>query len=357
MHDGGERFPPAPRTVAAVSPAAVTARAPVRAADAGGWTDTWFAGSGLVCSVAVGPSVGPAVEVTARTVAGPAGRVTIDATTFGDRYTYDRATAPGRHRLLEAAVAAWGPGDGAVEVAVASRVPPGSGLGTSAAVVVALIGALRALAGEAPDPDGVARAAHEVETGALGLQSGVQDQAAAAHGGALRITIPAYPRTVVERLAVPPAAWAALTDRLVTVYLGRPHQSSAVHTEVIAALGEDGGAARLDVLRAAAAAAAGALGAGDLAAYGAALTAATEGQRALHPALVSADADAVGALGRAHGARGWKVNGAGGAGGSVTLVAGPAGGDQLRAALAAAGRGWRVLDLRPTAHGLSVTPC
>ncbi len=33
------------------------ARTPVRAADAGGWTDTWFAGHGVVCSVALGPAV------------------------------------------------------------------------------------------------------------------------------------------------------------------------------------------------------------------------------------------------------------------------------------------------------------
>jgi len=49
----------------------------------------------------------------------------------------------------------------------------------------------------------------------------------------------------------------------------------------------------------------------------------TEGQRALHPALVSPEAEAVFALARAHGAIGWKVNGAGGDGGSVTLLFGP----------------------------------
>lgn len=333
-------------------PAAVTATAPVRAADAGGWTDTWFAGAGLVCSVAVGP----AVTVTARRVPGPAGWVALEATTYGDRYGFAAGARPGRHPLLEAAVARWAPRDAALAVRVASAVPPGSGLGTSAAVAVALVGALRALGGRPLDPAAVARAAHDLETVDLGLQSGVQDQAAAAHGGALRLVIDPYPSVGVVRLAVPAAAWAALTDRLVTVSLGRPHDSSALHRAVIASLEGAAGAAgraRLDVLRRAAAAAARALEAGDLARYGAALTAATEGQRALHPALVSEDADAVWAVARAAGAVGWKVNGAGGPGGSVTVVAGPdGGGRRVRAALAAAG--WPPLSLRPTGAGLAL---
>jgi D-glycero-alpha-D-manno-heptose-7-phosphate kinase len=48
----------------------------------------------------------------------------------------------------------------------------------------------------------------------------------------------------------------------------------------------------------------------------------TEAQRRLHPALVSADAERVIEIARQHGAIGWKVNGAGGEGGSVTLLCG-----------------------------------
>ena len=46
----------------------------------------------------------------------------------------------------------------------------------------------------------------------------------------------------------------------------------------------------------------------------------TEAQGRLHPALISADAAQVIQIAREHGALGWKVNGAGGDGGSVSLL-------------------------------------
>jgi len=48
----------------------------------------------------------------------------------------------------------------------------------------------------------------------------------------------------------------------------------------------------------------------------------TEAQAELHPDLVGADARRVIDLARAGGALGWKVNGAGGDGGSVTILCG-----------------------------------
>jgi D-glycero-alpha-D-manno-heptose-7-phosphate kinase len=48
----------------------------------------------------------------------------------------------------------------------------------------------------------------------------------------------------------------------------------------------------------------------------------TEAQGRLHPALISQDAARVIEIAKAHGAAGWKVNGAGGDGGSVTLLTG-----------------------------------
>ena len=50
----------------------------------------------------------------------------------------------------------------------------------------------------------------------------------------------------------------------------------------------------------------------------------TEAQARLHPDLVSADAGRVIRIAREHGALGWKINGAGGEGGSVTILCGSA---------------------------------
>ena len=58
----------------------------------------------------------------------------------------------------------------------------------------------------------------------------------------------------------------------------------------------------------------------DLDAFGQAMIANTEAQRSLHPGLVGVDARRVIELAAAQGAVGWKVNGAGGDGGSVTIV-------------------------------------
>jgi len=45
-------------------------------------------------------------------------------------------------------------------------------------------------------------------------------------------------------------------------------------------------------------------------------------QGELHPDLISADARELIAIAQEHGALGWKVNGAGGEGGSITLLCG-----------------------------------
>jgi D-glycero-alpha-D-manno-heptose-7-phosphate kinase len=49
----------------------------------------------------------------------------------------------------------------------------------------------------------------------------------------------------------------------------------------------------------------------------------TRGQQALHPALVSDAAKSIIELAREHKCVGWKVNGAGGEGGSMSILCGP----------------------------------
>lgn len=320
----------------------MVSRAPVRIADLGGWTDTWFAGRGRVLNVAVEPGV----EVRIRT--GPPGSgIRIVAANFGDDYRYD-GPSTSRHPLIEAAIdAADLPGDAALIVTVESHVPPGAGTGTSAAVAVALAAALDRLTGRQRTAHELAAAAHALEVERLGQESGIQDQIAAAFGGVSFIDMPEYPRAVVTPVAIPPEARAALAERLVLVFLGRAHQSSNVHREVIAALRADPAArGALDRLRRAAEAGRDALAAGDLDAFGQAMTANTEAQAALHPALVSADATRAWTAGRAAGAVGWKVNGAGGEGGSVTLLAGPEDGARERVLAAIARQpGMRVIPV------------
>jgi D-glycero-alpha-D-manno-heptose-7-phosphate kinase len=155
------------------------------------------------------------------------------------------------------------------------------------------------------------------------LQSGIQDQLCAAYGALNFIEMFAYPYAIVSQIQIPDAIWWELERRLILVFLGRTHSSSAVHEQVIAGLERAGSAAApLEALRRAAERSRDALYAGDFAALGRAMIDNTEAQRDLHPALISADAQQLIGLAQEYGAIGWKINGAGGAGGSATLLCG-----------------------------------
>jgi D-glycero-alpha-D-manno-heptose-7-phosphate kinase len=300
----------------------VLTRAPVRVLDAGGWTDTWFGAIGTVCNLAVEPGAEVFVRRGGSGDSHGVGRVELYVASFGDRYRFDLdEDLPGRHPLVESTLRRWRPLDCSLEVTVTSSVPPGSGTGTSASVVVALILALQGLSDQVPDPTTLARAAHDIETTSLGGQSGVQDQIAAANGGANLIAIDPYPKAEVRSLEVSPSTWDALGRRTVTVYLGTSHHSSAIHEAVISHLETTDAEVLLGPLRDAANRAANALVAGKIEDYGEAMIDNTEAQAALHPALVSHRARELIKIAQRNGAVGWKVNGAGGEGGSVTVIA------------------------------------
>lgn len=293
----------------------IRATAPVRVADLGGWTDTWFARSGRVCSIAVEP--GAIVEIRADDAPGP---ISLHVGLTGERYSFAAGSGPGRHPLLEAAIATLAP-PGMATITVAADVPAGSGTGTSAAVCVALLAALAATAGVNLGPAELASMAHNVET-SLGWQSGVQDQWAAAFGGANELLVD-YPNVRRRAVEIGPMIASELQQRLITVYLGEPHSSSALHEEVIAAIAQSHPHHVFHRLCAAAEDGSRALALGDLPRFGAAMIENHEAVRQLHPGLIGARAEAAIDHARQHGALGWNLNGAGGDGGSITFLGPP----------------------------------
>jgi D-glycero-alpha-D-manno-heptose-7-phosphate kinase len=305
----------------------VHATAPIRICDNGGWTDTWVARHGAVFNIAVRPLVSVQIDVFA---AGTReARVVLDARNYAVRYAPALdGSAWGPHPLLEAALRELPPpADIDIEVIIRSDAPAGASTGTSAAVVVALLGALDRLAGGRRRPQEIAQSAHRVETVHLARQCGVQDQLCSAFGGVNYIEITDYPQAAVTPLAVSDTVRAALRQRLALVYLGRPHSSSDVHAKVVRELERRGpDCAPLEALRAAAGRSRDAVLAGDLEALGQAMRDNTVIQAELHTELVHADAWRLIETAAAHGAAGWKVNGAGGDGGSVTLLASADGG-------------------------------
>ena len=253
-------------------------------------------------------------------------RVAIYAENYGERYVRDiKKTSWDRHPLLEAAIEHMAvPDDIALQVTIFSEAPGGASTGTSAAVTVALIGALDRLTPGRLTPHEVAYVAHSIETDRLKQQCGIQDQLCSAYGGINYIDMFQYPYASVSQIRVPSATWWELERRLVLIFLGKSHNSSQVHEKVIRSL-EDAGptAKQLEALRATAEPSRDALYAGDFVALGQAMIHNTEAQRNLHPHLVSPAAQHIIEIAQAHAALGWKVNGAGGEGGSLTILCGP----------------------------------
>jgi len=298
----------------------INSSAPTRICDNGGWTDTWFAESGTVFNIAIEPRAHIQIAVYPRNALDA--QVVIDAENYGDTYSRELGTPWLKHPLLEAAIEQMGvPDDVSIAVHLYSDAPPGASLGTSAAVVVALVGALDCLTAGRLTTHEIAYQAQQVETVRLGRQCGIQDQLAAAYGGINFIEMFQYPQATVTPIQPDEKILWELENRLLVVYVGRPHDSSQVHEQVIAAL-EDGGPdePRLEALRKTAVSAQSALLAGDFAALGHSFIINTEGQRALHAALINPVAQQIIDLANRHHAAGWKVNGAGGSGGSVALL-------------------------------------
>ena len=178
----------------------INAAAPIRICDNGGWTDTWFAGHGKIFNIGVYPYAEVQIEVF------PTGalpdRVVIYAENFGERYALKRKL-PGwdRHPLLEAAIELMGiPDSLSFQATIFSEAPSGASTGTSAAVTVALIGALDMMTPGRLTPHEAAYKAQSVEVDLLGQQSGIQDQLCSAYGGINYIDMFDYPYCTVSHL-------------------------------------------------------------------------------------------------------------------------------------------------------------
>ncbi|MDP6037789.1 MAG: GHMP kinase [Candidatus Latescibacteria bacterium] len=295
--------------------------APIRICDNGGWTDTWFAEHGKIFNIGVYPYAEVQIDVFNR--ADCESRIVLHAENFGERYVvHPENIGWDRHPLLEAAIEHMGvPEHFAIQATIYSEAPAGGSTGTSAAVTVALIGALDQLTPGRLTPHEIAYAAQSVETDMLHQQCGIQDQLCSAYGGINYIDMFSYPHASVSQLHIPNTTWWELERRLILIYLGKSHSSSNVHERVIRELeGAGPDNPKLEALRATAEKSRDAVFASDFAALGKAMSDNTSAQANLNPYLISTDAQRIIDIAQSHGAIGWKVNGAGGEGGSLTLL-------------------------------------
>jgi D-glycero-alpha-D-manno-heptose-7-phosphate kinase len=295
--------------------------APIRICDLGGWTDTWFAGTGKVLNFAVFPSV--EVTVVTRPKKRREPQITIHAENYQDVYSINtQSKSWTKHPLIEAGFRLFKlPHNLHLDVTIFSAAPAGASTGTSASVSVAILGALDLIGSRSLTSYELARKAHHIESHILKLQSGIQDQLCAAYGGIHFIEMTQYPEASVSPVTLPDELIWELESRLLLIYLGKPHSSSAVHETVIRRLEQSPEFREcLEPLRQAAVEGKEALLRGDLAALGRAMIKNTAAQGRLHPELIGERAKLVIEVARRFKVAGYKVNGAGGSGGSVTLL-------------------------------------
>jgi len=205
----------------------IFSRAPVRICDIGGWTDTWYCPNGAVFNICVDlysyvriiPSINKSITIISENL-----NLQTEINNL-DKIEYD-----GKLDLLKSAVKRMGIKKGA-KIYVRTEAPPGCGTGTSASVAVALIAALAKFSETKLKPEDIASLAHKLEVEELKLESGVQDQYAAAFGGINFMDI-SYPSVEVSPLSLSNEKICELESQLILVFLSS-RSSSAMHKAVI----------------------------------------------------------------------------------------------------------------------------
>ncbi|HUR94073.1 MAG TPA: hypothetical protein VMY76_05790 [Gemmatimonadales bacterium] len=322
------------------------AAAPVRLDFAGGWTDVppfSTREGGVVVSAAIG--------LRAHAEVRPGGRgLRLTAEDLGATLELDDPSAldpAGPLALLQAGLRMLPVG--ACALTTRSDAPPGSGLGSSGALDVALVSALSAARGEGPSVRAVADLACRLEGVEAGIAGGRQDQFTAAYGGFLRMSF-RDPEATVEPLALDPELLAELERRILLVYTGASRFSGATIGRVMAAYqrGHASITSALLGLRDVADGMAEALRAGDLARIGALLDANWRHQQTLDPGMCTPAMARLAGTMRAHGVLGGKAAGSG-AGGSMFFLGPDEPGPALDAARA---MGMTILPVRWATTGV-----
>lgn len=160
------------------------------------------------------------------------GRIRISSRGF-DTAEFDQGTAPFDHPMgLMFACAQYFNAHG-VHIHIDSASPPRSALGGSSSAAVAILAAFHTALGNPVDPARIAWLAHYIESSVAGVPCGVQDQAAAAFGGAhlwawkMGDTSPEFDRFPVFKTD---ADRDGFMSHMRVAYCGIPHVSKDINS-------------------------------------------------------------------------------------------------------------------------------
>ncbi len=331
-----------------IVPRTIRVSAPVRLDLAGAWTD--------VAPFALeqrGVVVNAAIDL----------RTLVEVRTGGDRYqlraddldedidvaTIEELARDGTLDLLKAAVRRYRPGP--CSLRTSAEAPPGSGLGTSGALSVALVHALTIASDKELPASEVAHEAWQLETVDAAVAGGRQDQYAAALGGFQHLIVD-HGTATARALTIDPAFAEELANHIVVCYTGRTRFSANTITRVMDAyVNHDRGVvAALHAMADLAEQMAEALLTADLARIASLLSANWKEQQRLDPAMCTAEMARLDQAMADAGALGGKAAGAGAGGSMFYLVPG----NVAQAHAAARGAGATVLPVRWAHDGVRV---
>jgi D-glycero-alpha-D-manno-heptose-7-phosphate kinase len=208
------------------------ARAPVRVDPAGGGTDAppfchEYGGAVVNFGIAIHVQATLAVhrDRTTATV------ISHDLGQLATADTVDQLHLTGPLKLLCGIARRCAPPWG-FTLEVESAMPPGSGLGSSGAVGVAVAGVLDEALGGNHTPAQIAELANSVERGDLGMSGGSQDSYGAALGGLNLITYHRGGGTSARPLKLFARTRHELERRSLLVYTGEVHLSGSIHADI-----------------------------------------------------------------------------------------------------------------------------
>ena len=193
--------------------------------------------------------------------------------------------------------------------------PMGSGLGSSSALVVAMVEALREVVGAPLGEYEVAKLAFEIERKDLALGGGKQDQYAATFGGFNFIEFEAHDQVIVNPLRIKPWILNELEASLVLFFTGASRESATIIRQQSQNVGYGGDALEgMHKLKATAIQMKQAVLFGDIPAIAALLEEGWQAKKRTSSAVSNSDIDDIYDGARRNGALAGKISGAGGGG-------------------------------------------